>query len=184
MKVTRRQLRRLILQEMRIKPDALDATNIPPEHLDKIHSLINSGDPDFIDQAQSFIDAYEGDPNYARNYYEYDIVGDLEKLGNEAAGMYQQPPENPGFKPGYTRRDAQANHDLARSISRKYAGREFPDGGPDAFDAELKHYYDRYIQNVNKSSATYSDRFLEHRIKPSTSTPTATSPPGNSGARR
>jgi hypothetical protein len=164
MKVTRRQLRRLILQEMRIKPDALDATNIPPEHLDKIHSLINSGDPDLIDQAQSFIDAYEGDPNYARNYYEYDIVGDLEKLGNKAAEMHQQPPEKPGLKPGYTGQDVYAINDLARSISRKHAGREFPDGGPDAFDAELKHYYDRYIQNVNKSSATYSDRFLEHRI--------------------
>jgi len=159
MKITRRQLRRLILQEVRIKPDAI---NIPPQHLDKIHSLIADGE---FEQAQSFIDAFGGDPSYARNYMEYESVGDLEKLGNNTAGMFQKPPENPGFKPGYTSQDAQANQDLAMSISRKHAGQfEDPDDRLDAFDT---HYYDRYIPNINKSSAANSDRFLEHRIKPS-----------------
>jgi len=156
MKITRRQLRRLILQEVRIKPDAI---NIPPQHLDKIHSLIADGE---FEQAQSFIDAFGGDPSYARNYMEYESVGDLEKLGNNTAGMFQKPPENLGFKPGYTSQDAQANQDLAMSISRKHAGQfEDPDDRLDAFDT---HYYDRYIPNINKSSATNSDRFLEHKL--------------------
>ena len=117
MKITRRQLRRLIneaINEHRIKPTL--PGHIPAAHVEKIHSLIDGGSHA---QAQSLIDGLGGDPNYARNYIAYGEVGDLEKLGNKAAGMYQQPPENPGFKPGYTRRDAQANHDLARSISRK-----------------------------------------------------------------
>ena len=149
------------IKEHRIKPSI---TNIPPEHLDKIHSLIDSGE---IEQAQAFIDAFDGDPNYARNYKPYSSVGDLEKLGNNTAEMFQKHPENPGFKPGFTRQDAQANYDLATSISRKHAEQfEDPDDGLDAFDT---HFYDRYIPNVNKSAATGwdADRFLEHRVEPS-----------------
>ena len=65
MKVTRRQLRQIILQEVRIKPNAI---NIPPQHLDKIHSLIADGE---FEQAQSFIDAFGGPTDYVDSYMAY-----------------------------------------------------------------------------------------------------------------
>tara|TARA_R110001592_G_scaffold174443_1_gene413271 strand:- start:121 stop:573 length:453 start_codon:yes stop_codon:yes gene_type:complete len=77
MKITRKQLRRLILQEVRIKSEPASSM-VPPEHLDKVHRLINAGE---LAQAQSFVDAFGGDPNYAYNYREYERVGDIEKLG-------------------------------------------------------------------------------------------------------
>jgi len=77
MKITRRQLRRLILQEVRIKPEPASSM-VPPEHLDKVHRLIDMGE---LAQAQSLIDAFGGDPDYVYNYREYERVGDIEKLG-------------------------------------------------------------------------------------------------------
>ena len=77
MRLTRRQLRRLILQEVRIKTDP-GSSMLPPEHLDKVHRLIDMGE---LAQAQSFVDAFGGDPNYVHNYREYVRVGDIEKLG-------------------------------------------------------------------------------------------------------
>ena len=46
MKITRRQLRKLI-SEIRIKPGG----DMDPEYLEKITSMIDSGDEDFITQA-------------------------------------------------------------------------------------------------------------------------------------
>jgi len=83
--MNRKQLRRMIMSainEHRLRPDA---SNIPPQHLDKIHDLIMAGE---LEMAQSLIDAFEGDPDYARNYRAYEEVGDLEKLGNKAADVY------------------------------------------------------------------------------------------------
>ena len=85
MKITRRQLRRLIneaINEHRIKP-ALPA-HIPAGHISKIHSLIDGGSHD---QARSIIDALGGSPDYVDDYIEYGEVGDLEKLGNKAADL-------------------------------------------------------------------------------------------------
>ena len=86
MKITRRQLRRLILQEVRIKPEPASSM-IPAEHLDKVHDLINAGE---LASAQSFVDAFGGDPDYVYNYRENERVGDIEKLGakiqNAASG--------------------------------------------------------------------------------------------------
>ena len=77
MKITRRQLRQLILQEVRIKPEPTSSM-VPPEHLDKVHRLIDMGE---LAQAQSLVDAFGGDPDYVYNYREYERVGDIEKLG-------------------------------------------------------------------------------------------------------
>ena len=75
--ITRRQLRQLILQEVRIKPSP-ETSRVPPEYLDKVHTLIDAGE---IEMAQSLIDAFGGDPDYVYNYREYERVGDIEKLG-------------------------------------------------------------------------------------------------------
>jgi len=137
MKVTRRQLRQIILQEVRIKPSV---TGIPPEHLDKIHGLIDSGE---LEQAQSFIDAFGGDPDYVDDYIAYGEVGDLEKLGNEAAGILSKPGVSPWSSP-----EAQDFDDRARAISRK-AMDDFEDQD-DRLEAFYGAYYDRYAKNRNK----------------------------------
>lgn len=84
MKLTKETLKRIIkeeleavLDEVRIKPDP-ESSNVPPEFLDKVHALIDAGE---INQAQSLIDAFGGDPDYVDNYREYGRVGDIEKLG-------------------------------------------------------------------------------------------------------
>ena len=84
MKLTKQTLKRIIkeeleavLDEVRTKPDP-ESSNVPPEFLDKVHGLIDAGE---INQAQSLIDAFGGDPDYVYNYREYGRVGDMEKLG-------------------------------------------------------------------------------------------------------
>lgn len=137
MKITRRQLRRLILQEVRIKPSV---TNIPPQYLDKIHSLINSGE---IEQAQTFIDAFGGDPDYAYNHSEYEKVGDLEKLGNETAAILSDPEYRKMF--GYPHEMDNRAGELARTKIDQFEWES--DEWIDAFDT---NYNDRYMANVLK----------------------------------
>jgi len=154
MKITRRQLRRLILQEVRIKPDAI---NIPPQHLDKIHSLIADGE---FEQAKSFIEAFGGPPDYVDDYMAHEKVGDLEKLGNEAAGILSEP--------GYRYDDVQAVDDRARVIARN-ASKGF-ESQNDRLDAFYHSYYDRYAKNRNKEHLNVfpqhrdPDMFLEHKL--------------------
>ena len=73
-----------MLKEVRTLPSP---GNVTPEQLEKIHSLIDSGDESFMNMAQSLIDGAGGDPNYVDDYLEYQKVGDLEKLGTKAAGL-------------------------------------------------------------------------------------------------
>ena len=85
--LTEAKLKKLIIEvisEMRTLPSP---GNIAPEQLEKIHSLIDSGDESFMNTAQSLIDGAGGDPNYVDNYLEYQRVGDIEKLGTKAAGL-------------------------------------------------------------------------------------------------
>ena len=146
------------IKEHRIKPSV---TNIPPQHLDKIHNLIDAGE---LAQAQSLIDALGGPVDYVDSYMEYEEVGDLEKLGNEAAAILNEP----GYRDRY--HDVQAVDDRARVISRK-AMDGFEDQ-TDRLDAFYGAYYDRYAKNRNKVNlnnphhTSYDpNMFLEHRIR-------------------
>jgi hypothetical protein len=161
MRITRRQLRRLILQEVRIKPDAI---NIPPQHLDKIHNLIDTGE---LAQAQSLIDAFGGDPNYARNYTEYEKVGDMEKRGNEVAAMFDDPlpfntdgplPARP-LKPGFSYDDMYAKDQEAYALARKKRD-DYRDSYPPGVDVE-KAFID--AENVFD---THIDRYFKNRNRP------------------
>lgn len=90
--MNRKQLRRMIMSainEHRVAP-SLNLPGVPQSHVDKIHALIDAGE---LEQAQSLIDAFGGDPNYAENYRAYEEVGDLEKLGNKAADVYHSLPK-------------------------------------------------------------------------------------------
>tara|TARA_R110000803_G_scaffold191527_1_gene254217 strand:- start:405 stop:830 length:426 start_codon:yes stop_codon:yes gene_type:complete len=140
-KITRRQLRRLIneaINEHRIKPTL--PGHIPAAHVEKIHSLIDGGSHA---QAQSLIDGLGGDPNYARNYIAYGEVGDLEKLGNEAAAILSAPGPRHDAVDDIIRVD-----DRARVIARK-SMENFEDQN-DRLDAFYHSYYDRYARNRTK----------------------------------
>ena len=155
MKLTEEKLKQLIVEVMSEHLTKVDPPkDIPPEFLDKIHSLIDSGDPEYINQAQSFIDALGGDPNYVRNYIEYPEVGDMEKLGNEANAAH-------GFSKFFSSSpDIGAKAEAAAKEKALRASGGFdppplsPHGGPmddrtkDFFDTMHSTYSDRYLKNA------------------------------------
>ena len=152
MKITRRQLRRLIsgaINEHRTIPDI---SSVPSQHLDKIHDLIDSGD---VETARSLIDAFGGPTDYPEAYIAYGEVGDMEKLGSKAADLLDRPPSGAhildDMKPIYD------IDDEALALADKKALRDFPAVGfpddfptdkvvlPDQYDAQHTHrrrYYD------------------------------------------
>ena len=169
MRITKRQLRRLIneaINEHRIKP-ALPG-HISTSHASKIDSLIDGGSHD---QAQSLIDALGGSPDYVDDYIEYEEVGDMEKLGNEIADLFE--PMNQGsisfgapreFKPGYDYDDMFALDDKATALARdkREKARKRPAfDGITPFDAEDAYdtHIDRYFGNRNRP--VRGDEFLE-----------------------
>ena len=87
MKITRRQLRRLILQETQYKPPVIEKprmkhgptlpSSISGDHLEKINKRIADGDLSDVVQMQALVDAFGGPPAYAYNKK-------LELLGKEA----------------------------------------------------------------------------------------------------
>jgi len=166
MNITKRQLRRFIKQainEHQVKPSV---TNISPDYLAKINSLIDGGS---IAQARVLIDALGGPDDYVDNYIEYGEVGDLEKLGNETASMFDDPlpsdialPPRP-LKPGFSYDDVHAKDQEASALARdkREANR---DSYPPGFDAE--DAYDMHIERYfgNRNRPVRDDDFLKEAI--------------------
>lgn len=101
MKLTRRQLRKLIKEHM-TKPSVSD--DITPEELDKIHRMIDSGDPDYTSQADALIDTFGYEPGYGGRYstdremYENDPYRQMVKLGRQWEQAWDHgPPEDSRF---------------------------------------------------------------------------------------
>ena len=154
MKLTKETLKRIIKEELNA---VLDEVRIAPEtpegltsvQLDKIHSLIMKGDQESLNTAQSFIDSFGGDPNYAVNYLEYQEVGDMEKLGNQANRAFS--PEIPDFD------------DKARELAKSKAVRTHgkPELGDSRKNAKATDYFDtkmnnlkRYTKNKNRNKSS------------------------------
>lgn len=165
MRITRKQLRRLIneaINEHRIKP-ALPG-HISADHTSKIHSLIDDGSHD---QAQSFIDALGGQADYVDDYIEYGEVGDMEKLGNETADLFEPmdldsiegfPPRE--FKPGYDHGDMFHLDYKATELAgaKREKARAGGMSGSEAEDVYNTHI-ERYFGNRNRP--VRGDEFLE-----------------------
>jgi len=126
MKLTESKLKELIvevLSEARTMPEP--PKGLTPEQLDKVHSLIMSGDQESLNTAQAFIDAFGGDPNYVDQFVEYNQVGDLEKLGNQVADMYE-PAEylsRRPLKPGFSEEDVLATDAEAYKLAASKAAK-------------------------------------------------------------
>ena len=143
MKLTKETLKRIIkeeleavLYEVRIAPEAPE--DISPDQLDKIHSLIMKGDQESLNNAQSLIDAFGGDPNYAINYLEYQEVGDMEKLGNQANRAFSS--EIPDFD------------DKAQELARAKAVRTHGDPSFGGRNEKASDYFDTKKQHLKRYS--------------------------------
>ena len=112
MKLTEAKLKKLIVEvinEVRLAPEPPSV--LSTKELAKVQELINSGQESYINMAKSIIDGKKGDPNYVDQYLAYiQEVGDLEKLGNQVADMYE-PAEylsRRPLKPGFSEKDVLA----------------------------------------------------------------------------
>jgi hypothetical protein len=81
MKITRKQLRQLIINEIRIKPGG----DMDPEHAEKLSGMIDSGDEAFITQADELAPmlGYEGD-SFSQDLKRYDQVSIMGAAGEFA----------------------------------------------------------------------------------------------------
>ncbi len=154
MKLTEAKLKQLINEVMsehltKIAPPE----GIPPEFLDKIHNLIDTGD---ISQAESLLDALGADPNYARNYIEYPEVGDMEKLGNEANAARAYSKIYSGFPPDIDAKAAAAAKEKALRASGGFDPPPLsPNGGP--MDDRTKDFFDTMV--------SANDRFMKNAAR-------------------
>ena len=81
MKITRRQLRQLIINEVRIKPGG----ELSPEYLEKLTSMVDTDDEAFITQADELAPmlGYEGD-SFAQDIRAYKYVSIMDAVGEFA----------------------------------------------------------------------------------------------------
>lgn len=103
-----KQLITEVMNEIKVMPEPPKV--LSSEELSKIHDLISSGDESYINMAKSIIAGKRGDPNYVDQYIAYQEVGDIEKLGNQVADMYE-PAEylrSRPLKPGFSEEDVLA----------------------------------------------------------------------------
>ena len=84
MKLTKTKLKQLIVEvisEVRVAPDYdYFATD---DQIVKIHSLLDSGNPESIEMAKSILDALGASPSYVEDYMRNQEVGEVEKLANK-----------------------------------------------------------------------------------------------------
>jgi len=129
------------LEEVRTLPDL---EGYPEDFKFKINSLIASGE---IDQAQSLLDALGADPNYIKDYFEYQNVGDMEKMGAKAAGLSQR-----------------WQHDNSRREAEKMAAQKADEMHPDLKDSPFDDQddYERWdstrVAHANRYHSSYLDK--------------------------
>jgi len=150
MKLTKETLRRIIKEELNavmseiyVRPMDLDPEIFSPEEIDNIHGMIATGDPGRLEQARMFIDSLGGDPSYVDDYINFNEVGDIEKLGNEAS-KYAQDSE-----------EWQELSDRAGSLAAEKAWRQVPHASDYDIDSqfELQDIGDMHLKRF-KSRAT------------------------------
>ena len=142
MRLTKETLKKIIkeelepiINEVRIAPDMGE---VPEIHRNKIHSLIDAGEHA---QAQSFVDAFGGDPNYVDNYLEYQRVGDIEKLGTKAVEL-----DNKGYNDAMTKAFEIA-HERTNAMH------------PDLASGRFEHFTD--LNRRANTMNTHTDRFFD-----------------------
>ena len=168
MKLTKQTLRRIIKEELEA---VMNEVRVAPDHsyfasddqIVKIQSLIDSGDPESINMAKTLLDALGANPSYFDDYMQNQEVGDLEKLGNQHADMYQSVTfsDDPrgtiykGLKPGLSGEEAKRIDDEAGALLDKKFARMNPDADED--DYPPHSLQDRYYDTRNIDDSRFQD---------------------------
>ena len=122
-----------VLNEVRVAPDHRHfATD---EQIRKIQDLIDSGNPEYIEQAKMLLDALGASPSYFDDYMRYSEVGEVEKLANKHAANKASLP------PGEYEGGLDDLEDYFKELDR-FEDREWKRGRPD--DEPAREFYDRY----------------------------------------
>ena len=164
MKLTESKLKQLInevMNEVRVAPDYSYFAS--DDQIVKLHSLIDSGDPEFINMAKTLLDTLGASPSYFDDYMQNQEVGDLEKLGNQHADMHQRVTfsDDPrgtiykGLKPGLSGEEAKRIDDEAAALLDKKFARMNPDADED--DYPPHSLQDRYYDTRNIDDSRFQD---------------------------
>ena len=153
MKLTKETLKTIIkeeletvLNEINIAPNPNTKIPITDKQLGKIHDTIEKGD---LEQAQAFIDAFEGDPDYVQKYIEYNRPAEFERMGQATADMYHPMVKGPygstyrKLKDEYSFEDIMAS-DLA--ANKKMIDRTRKELGPNADKADIRKKIDALMK--------------------------------------
>ena len=142
--LNRKSLRHMImaiLNEHRIAPDI---PALSSRALGNLNSLIDAGDPASVEMAHSLIDIDEfgvDADSYIDDYREYSGVGDIEKMGNQAASL---PPD-----------DADVMDSEMEDWATLHATQMSPDNEDEYYDMLMNRYY------TSKNSGLSSNIFLK-----------------------
>ena len=122
-----------VLNEVRVAPDhRYFATD---DQIRKIQDLIDSGNPEYVEQAKMLIDALGGSPSYFDDYMRYQEVGEVEKLANKHAANKASLP------PGEYEGGLDDLEDYFNELSA-FEDREWKRGRSD--NEPAREFYDRY----------------------------------------
>lgn len=142
--LNRRSLRHMImtiLDEHRVAPDI---PALSSRELGNLNSIIDAGDQESIEMARSLIDVDEFGvdvDSYIDDYLEYSGVGDIEKMGNQAAIL---PPD-----------DADDMDSEMEDWATLHAAQMSPDNEDEYYDMLMNRYY------TNKNRGLSSNIFLK-----------------------
>mgnify|MGYP003130532552 CR=1 FL=1 len=159
MKLTKQTLKQIIKEELEA---VMNEVNYAPEYpsqltddqIRKIHATIDRGD---LEQAQAFIDAFEGDPDYVQKYIEYGRPMEFERLGQSASDLFK--PRDTDeidyriLKPEYGWADVDKFNDEAYRLAKQRAKEMLP---PDASGYEIE----------DKAQEIYGTRYSPVRSGP------------------
>ena len=137
MKLTEQILKTLIkdvINEINYAPEY--PSEITDEQIAKIHAAIDRGD---LEQAQLFIDAFKGDPDYVQKYIEYGRPMEFERIGQAASDLYKPRASVDQnyrvLKPEYDWDDVGKFNDEAYKLAKQRAKEMLP---PDASGYEIE----------------------------------------------
>ena len=94
MRLTESKLKQLIKEELSyVLNEMMTAPQLPPgiseRNAEKIYSLLDSGEQEYIEQARSILDALGAPPSFVKDYFAYrDEVGAMEKFRDEYDNIY------------------------------------------------------------------------------------------------
>ena len=147
-KLTESKLKKLIvevLNEVRTAPKYdYFATD---DQIRKIHSLIDSGDPEYIEMAKVMLDSLGASPRYFDDYMRYREVGEVEKLANKH-GIHGVVNHMPGDA------DLDALGEYFTELD-KFEDREWKRGRSDKDPA--REFYDRYQKVADMYRPNYDE---------------------------